>query len=210
MHPLPRGRRRVGPVLCAWGPHRHGTAAEPLVREWMPEILAGAGGPLALVRDRHGRPQLGAAGEGHDINWSHSGAGLLVAAGAGVRVGVDLEFLRPRPRAMALASRFFTPGEAARLAAMGAPAREEAFVRLWCAKEAVLKAHGRGLSFGLHRLEFALRDGTWVLVDCDRALGGAADWSVHAFVPGPGYLASVAWAGTPPGQGQGQPPTMAP
>jgi 4'-phosphopantetheinyl transferase len=175
----------------------------------MPQVLATAGAPLALVRDRHGRPQLGAPDQGHDINWSHSGAGLLVAVGAGVRVGVDLEFLRPRPRAMALASRFFTPGEATRLAAMDPPAREEAFVRLWCAKEAVLKAHGRGLSFGLHRLEFELRAGSWVLVACDPALGGVADWSVQAFVPGPGYLASVAWAATAPGH-QVPPPTMAP
>ena len=32
---------------------------------------------------------------------------------------------------------------------------EHWFFRLWCAKEAVLKAHGHGISFGLHKQRFA-------------------------------------------------------
>src|SRR3546814_11324671 len=64
------------------------------------------------------------------------------------RSGADLELLRPRPRALALAERFFVRSETGALLALPAEAREAAFVRLWCAKEAVLKAHGRGLAFG--------------------------------------------------------------
>src|SRR3546814_15306157 len=66
-------------------------------------------------------------------------------------------------------------------------------VRLWCAKEAVLKAHGRGLAFGLDRLEFALRGDDWALMACDPALGRPSDWTLHAFTPMPGYLDSLAW-----------------
>src|SRR3546814_8376203 len=93
------------------------------------------------------------------------------------RSGADLELLRPRPRALALAERFFVRSETGALLALPAEAREAAFVRLWCAKEAVLKAHGRGLAFGLDRLEFALCGDDWALVACDPALGQPSDWT---------------------------------
>src|SRR3546814_15779997 len=114
------------------------------------------------------------------------------------RSGADLELLRPRPRALALAERFFVRSETGALLALPAEAREAAFVRLWCAKEAVLKAHGRGLAFGLDRLEFALCGDDWALVACDPALGRPSDWTLHAFTPMPGYLARLAWRPVPP------------
>jgi 4'-phosphopantetheinyl transferase len=73
------------------------------------------------------------------------------------------------------------------------PPRDEAFLRLWCAKEAVLKAHGRGLVFGLDKLAFAERDGMLDLVACDRALGVPADWQLREFIPQPGFRAALAW-----------------
>lgn len=183
----------IGPVRCAWRPHRHGTPAEALVRPWLAEALDVPANGLPLQRDSHGRPRLGAPFGDFDASWSHSGDRLLVALADGVQLGADLELLRPRPRALALADRFFTVAEVESLAILPAATLEETFVRLWCAKEAVLKAHGRGIAFGLDRLEFAERDGTWTLVACDPALGRPADWTLHAFAPMPGYLATLAW-----------------
>jgi len=187
----------VGPLRCAWGPHHHGTPAEALVRPWLAEALGLPAEVLPLRRDAHGRPRLDPPAADADVSWSHSGKRLLVALGRDVQVGVDLELLRPRPRALALAERFFARAETETLAMLPAAAQEAAFVRLWCAKEAVLKAHGRGLAFGLHRLEFALRDDAWVLVACDPELGRPSDWTLHAFMPMPGYLASLAWRPQP-------------
>lgn len=186
---------RTGPVRCAWRDYHRGQAAEALVRPWLALELDRPDTALDLTRDARGRPALRIDGHpaGPDVNWSHSGALLLVALGDGVRVGVDVEWLRPRPQAMALAQRFFVPGEAAALARMAPAAAEAAFVQLWCAKEAVLKAHGHGLSFGLDRLEFAVQDDRWVLTACDPALGAPADWTLHAFSPRPDYLATLAW-----------------
>jgi 4'-phosphopantetheinyl transferase len=188
-------QRAIGPLRCAWGPHRHGTPVDALVRPWLAAALGMPADALPLRRDAHGRPRLEPIDA--DVSWSHSGEHLLVAVGRGVQLGADLELLRPRPRALALAERFFVPAETATLAALPAASRELAFVRLWCAKEAVLKAHGRGLSFGLHRLEFAPRDDDWALVSCDPALGKPSDWTLHAFAPMPGYLASLAWRASP-------------
>ncbi|MBJ6981779.1 4'-phosphopantetheinyl transferase superfamily protein [Luteimonas sp. MC1572] len=191
--PLAPGQLQVGPVRCAWQPYRHGEPAEPLVRTWLAVQLGGPPASLHITREMHGRPLLGAHHGGFDTSWSHSGDGLLMALAADVRIGIDLEFERPRPKAQVLANRFFAASEAATLAALPDDAREAAFVRLWCAKEAVLKAHGQGLSFGLHRLVFAPEGEDWALVDCDPALGAPGDWTLHAFRPAPDYLATVAW-----------------
>ena len=183
----------TGPVRCAWMPYRRGEPAEPLARPWLARELGVAGHALRLWRDGHGRPHLDPAHAGFDANWSHSGELLLVALARGARVGADIEFLRPRPSAMTLARRFFTSFEAEQLAALPHDAAETRFVRLWCAKEAVLKAHGRGIAFGLERLEFTARGEDWTLTACDPALGAPADWTLHVFAPAPGYLATLAW-----------------
>lgn len=183
----------LGPVRCAWGPYRRGEPAEPLARRWLADQLGVPEPALGLWRDPYGRPHLGATYAGLDANWSHSGGRLLVALARGARVGADIEWLRPRPNAMTLARRFFTANESAQLADLPRDAGERWFVRLWCAKEAVLKAHGRGIAFGLEKLEFEHEGDGWRLAACDPALGAPGDWHLHAFSPAPGYLATLAW-----------------
>ena len=188
----PTRQWRYGPIQVASLPYLPGQRGEPQVRDTLAQWL-GEPGPPPLARDPSGRPRLLAPHQDHDTGWSHSGEQLLLALGRGVTLGVDLERLRPRPRALELADRFFAPGEAGRLQALAPERRELAFLRLWCAKEAVLKAHGQGLSFGLHRLEFVPVADGWQLVECDPALGQPADWSLRTFRPAPDYLATLAW-----------------
>jgi 4'-phosphopantetheinyl transferase len=214
--PMPPVRPSPPPATPRWNwqPWRAGDRARPdgawaAAHAWLaslPEVPAGA---LPLHRDAHGRPRFG-EGVAADAGWSHSGDGLLVAFARHAVLGVDMERERPRPNALGIARRYFAPGEAdwlesqsaAPVAAPGdggpdAPSmRDLAFLRLWCAKEAVLKAHGRGLAFGLHRLAFAERDGALVLAEADPALGDAGAWSLYEFSPHPGYRAALAWRAT--------------
>ncbi|MGJ4730322.1 4'-phosphopantetheinyl transferase family protein [Luteimonas sp. SDU101] len=189
----------IGPVRCAWFPYRRGEPAEPQARRWLAQALAAPEAALGLQRGVHGRPHLDPAQAGHDANWSHSGERLLVALAQGARVGADIEWLRPRPNAMTLARRFFTAAEAEALSALPHDQAERWFVRLWCAKEAVLKAHGRGIAFGLERLEFSPEGEGWRLSACDPALGLPEEWRLHAFSPEPDYLATLAWRAMPAG-----------
>lgn len=149
---------------------------------------------VALVEGPHGRPELGLM---HDrslaFNWSHSGTQALVALARGVTPGIDLEQQRARPKALALARRFFTTDEAQALAALPEDTRSAAFLRLWTAKEAVLKAHGSGISFGLHRLCVVTPSGQPTLQWMDGDEVGA--WRLHALDAGPDYLAALAWRG---------------
>jgi 4'-phosphopantetheinyl transferase len=217
---LPQNDFRFGPVVgCCW-PYRRGEPAEPRVRAWLSAELGLSEPQIELVRDSYGRPHLhpqsaipgavsivadsnGKSAE-IDVNWSHSGDWLIAVYAIGARVGVDLELLRPRPKALALASRFFAPEETAALArwADDSEALQQRFTRLWCAKEAVLKAHGRGLSFGLEKLRFEVdaddAGSPPRLVACDPALGRPQDWALRAWTPAPGYLATVAWCDAAP------------
>jgi 4'-phosphopantetheinyl transferase len=187
----------AGPVLLphwAWFDHQRGVAAEPLVRAWLATLLQVPPGSVVLHRDAHGRPRLDGPLAGFDVSWSHSGEGLLVAVGEGVDVGVDLERARPRPRALELAHRFFHAREHQWLRELPEPERYEAFLRLWCAKEAVLKAHGRGIAYGLDKFGLADTDGGMLgMAFPDEGLGGP--WSVHEWAPRPGYRAALAWRG---------------
>jgi 4'-phosphopantetheinyl transferase len=182
-----------GALRWVWLPHPHGQAAQPTARDW---LAAQLGDPaLSVSRDARQRPHLDPPHAEFDCNWSHSGERLLIALAHRARVGVDLERVHRRPRAVEIARRYFTPAETLWLA--GHEDRDRAFLRLWCAKEAVLKAHGHGLSFGLDRLRFEPDADGLRLAECDPELGEPAQWRLQEIVPGPGYLGALAWRAEP-------------
>lgn len=177
----------------AWKALPPGAKAETLARAWLGDRLGCADPDLPILRDARGRPRLAAPFGTHDCNWSHSGKGLLLVLGRDLQVGADLEWLRPRPRALDLARRYFAPAEADWIAGLEAADRERGFLRLWCAKEALLKAHGHGLSFGLHRVHLEEHAGQLRLEACDAALGRPGEWSLLEIEPAPGYIGALAW-----------------
>ena len=181
------------PVRLWLLPHARHQRGEPVIRPVLAAALDCAADDLPLVRDALGRPQLATPFERYDTNWSHSGEALLLALGESMELGVDIEQLRPRPRARELAQRFFHPDEVAWLDTQADDARVLCFVRLWCAKEAVLKAHGKGVSFGLEKLVFVEDGASLRLAACDPALGAPTDWTLHEWTPLDGYRAAVAW-----------------
>jgi 4'-phosphopantetheinyl transferase len=186
--------QRHGPVQVTVLPLAPGADAEALATAWVAGLLGRPVAGVRFERDAHGRPGLRLEGAAAvvDCNWSHSGGWLAIALGEGVRVGVDIERPRPRPRALELARRYFAAAEADSLERVDATAREAAFLRLWCAKEAVLKAHGRGLAFGLDRLRFDRLEAGPRLVDVDAALGAVSDWRVESLAV-EGLFGAVAW-----------------
>jgi 4'-phosphopantetheinyl transferase len=61
-------------------------------------------------------------------------------------VGVDLEMIRGGFPVLEVAESFFTSAETAVLAKTRSPERERLFLRLWSAKEALMKATGAGVA----------------------------------------------------------------
>ncbi|NID16551.1 4'-phosphopantetheinyl transferase family protein [Luteibacter yeojuensis] len=153
---------------------------------------------VPVERGEHGKPHFAAPHDTLGFNWSHSGDVALLALGrgpAGFEVGVDVETVRPRARALELSQRFFAPPETARLRALPEAARLHGFLTLWTAKEAVLKAHGGGLSYGLHRVSFSLNEEGAVPEVFEGDVGAAAEWQVRPLALDEGLVSAVAWRG---------------
>src|SRR5579859_5055496 len=151
---------------------------------------------VSLETQEYGRPVLaGALRDRLSFNWSHSHDQALIAVARGVLPGVDLERLRAHPKAVPIARRYFSADETAALEALPADQRDRAFLELWTAKEAVLKAVGRGLAFGLHRLSIS---GPSHLPVLHRLEGyEPQQWQLHRLILDDAHVGTLAWQGTP-------------
>ena len=151
-------------------------------------------GEVSLVEGAHGRPRLDDRhGSTLDFNWSHSGDHALIAVARGIAPGIDVERRRPQPRALPLARRFFGSEEAAALAALPETARSIAFLEIWTAKEAVLKAHGRGIGYGLQRLQVVSTEAQLRLLRFDDE--DIEAWQLLRLIVAPELIAALAWRG---------------
>jgi 4'-phosphopantetheinyl transferase len=162
------------------------------------QAYAGVDRPPAIARGEHGKPYALDMGF-PQFNLSHSGQCIVFAFARDQEIGVDVEALRRRHSPIALAERFFAAEEVRALAALDPSEQGAAFVRLWTCKEAVLKALGRGIAFGLDRLCFSLdasqMPGSLQYI-ADEA-GLPADWQLCRFDPAPGHIGALAWRGQP-------------
>lgn len=140
----------------------------------------------------HGKPEL--PGSGLAFNLSHSGATTLLALARNTVVGVDVEHPRRIARRRALLARCFTPAERARIEA--APDPDAALLRHWAAKEAVVKAIGRGIAYGLHNIELAPAAGDeLVLARLEGPAGPHVRWRLAGVALGEGAYGALAWDG---------------
>ncbi|MEO7050791.1 MAG: 4'-phosphopantetheinyl transferase superfamily protein [Rhodanobacter sp.] len=181
-------------VVHVWSlDYRPALGRQPLLQTLAAYLGIGVA-EVVLVEGAHGRPQLDAAHDSRlDFNWSHSGEHALIAVARGIAPGIDVERRRPRPRALPLARRFFDSEETTALAALPEDARAAAFLELWTAKEALLKAHGHGISYGLNRLRILSTPERLRLVHFDGENIGA--WQLQRLAVAPNLIAALAWRG---------------
>ncbi|MFB3891985.1 MAG: Pls/PosA family non-ribosomal peptide synthetase [Phycisphaerae bacterium] len=140
--------------------HNPQSARHALTRQVVGRFLNVPPDEVVLSADPHGRLTVSAAPL--DLSIAHSEdvfvAGLAHAR-EGCRIGVDVEVVRDGIDVDALAAAHFSPAERMRLFADKslAPARkQEVFLLCWTAKEAMAKAIGQGMSFGLDQIETVL------------------------------------------------------
>jgi 4'-phosphopantetheinyl transferase len=146
---------------------------------------------IEFVHGPQGKPAL-ANFPGLHFNVTHSADVALVAVTRIGEVGVDVERVRPFANDLGMAERYFSPGETTLLRSLIGPRRSEAFFHAWTRKEAYLKASGKGLSYGLERVEVTLLpedEARFLRIDgCERL---AAQWSLHHLVPAVGCVGAV-------------------
>lgn len=177
----------VGSLQCRWQAMPATARAQDIASGWLRGV-AGDEAADGLHRDARNRPRLPRG----DAGWSHSHGRLLVAFAAGGRVGVDVESRVRSIDPMRIALRYFAQEETAALAALDDALRQDAFLRLWCAKEAVLKAHGGGIAFGLHKAVFDIGGNGLQMLRCDPSLGHVDDWRLDLLEPEPEFIAVLA------------------
>jgi len=178
--------------------HRAVAAAAHALLGRLLASYAGIGQAPVIARTGRGKPYAPALA-GLDFNLSHARDHALIAIARGQPLGVDLERIDRTLDAHELARRFFSKREADALGAVPDAQRGTAFLRLWTCKEAVLKALGAGISFGLDRVAFDL-DATGAptaIADVAPEAGEAAGWQVSLLEPAAGFLGALAWHGAP-------------
>ena len=178
----------------------HAGRSDSAVRDLLSSYLRCAPDAVPLRRSEFGKPYLDVTGDTpatFEFNVTHSKQALLVGISRFQPLGVDIEARgRVRP-ARALAERFFAPSEARALREVTQLDRQRALLSLWSCKEAVVKALGRGIGFGLARLAFAL-DGSgrpMRLNVIDASAGAVREWHIVLLQPDADHGGAVAWRG---------------
>jgi phosphopantetheinyl transferase len=136
---------------------RHYTARRCFQRLFVANVLSSSTAPeqLALIHQRDTRPYCAEAPD-LNLSFSSSGSTAIACASRHNRIGIDVERLRKVENVIALARRFFTPEEAQTLSNLPPSQQSLGFLHHWTAKEAGLKAIGKGVVFGLNT--FILKD----------------------------------------------------
>lgn len=133
-------------------------AAHGMLRLVLGSVLETDPAGLRFQRGTRGKPSLAPSTMPSipHFNISHSGDAAVVAV-AVAELGVDVEALRPLARSDRLAERFFSDRERRCLARRRDRNRDAAFLGVWTAKEAYLKAVGSGIAMPLRKIEIDLK-----------------------------------------------------
>jgi len=142
---------------------------------------------IAFSVGSHGKPRLDDSSAGVRFNLSHSAGLALIAIAHDAEVGVDLEEIKPRADLRGVARRVFTQAEREAVEIGG----ETAFYHHWVAKEAFVKATGRGIE-SLLSFEVLLDGPGGARLN---HIGGdpaeAARWTLAPLDVGPRFAAAV-------------------
>lgn len=131
---------------------------------------------LALIHQRDTRPYCSDAPR-INLSFSSSGTTAIACASTHHAVGIDIERLRNVENVIALAKRYFTPEEADALANLPLSEQNFAFLHYWIAKEAGLKAIGKGIVFGLNT--FCVKDKGKFSFEIQGPKSNSRDWSLQ-------------------------------
>ncbi len=112
------------------------------------------------------------------FNLSHSGSDGLVAVSMNPQMGVDIEHWRTLDNIDGMVERNFSITEKEIWQGIPEEHRIPAFFQHWTAKEAFIKATGRGLGLGLARCSFDVVGDTRLLA-CPAEYGRPVDWQCH-------------------------------
>jgi 4'-phosphopantetheinyl transferase len=149
---------------------------------------------IAFAEGPYGKPCL-AGTHGPHFNVSHSGCWALIGFSDSRDIGVDIEFMRAAGGELDLARSFFSAAECRSLEGLDRDMLLSSFYRIWTCKEAVLKAHGAGITEHLKDFSVELtEDGYAIHPEPNCFSPSLASAAVNPVEVPPGYAGCYALA----------------
>jgi 4'-phosphopantetheinyl transferase len=177
---------RAGRMASEQG-RRRAVVARAALRKLLARELGRTPDEIAFSVGAHGKRRLDERDPALRFNLSHSADLALIAVARGVEVGIDVEEIRPRNDLPGVGRRVFTEAEREAVELGG----DAAFYRHWVAKEAFVKATGRGIE-SLRSFEVLLEGPGGARLN---HVGGdpaeAARWTLAPLDAGPGFAAAA-------------------
>ena len=136
-------------------PQRRFSLCRAALRHMLCEYANCSNERLSFTTAKHGKPYAKVGGRRitTSFNISHSGRHGLIAIASSGRLGVDVEERVPRRNLEYLIEGVFSNQEKAELKLLDGCQKLHKFFRFWTIKEALVKAHGKGLSMNVAELE---------------------------------------------------------
>lgn len=119
-----------------------------LLRALLAKIIHTKPDVIKIGRGQYGKPYLPDYPE-WTFNLSHSDNYLVMAIAQDCHLGVDVEICKDRKNFVGLVDKCFAESEATYWRQLSSVHKTREFYRFWTAKEAFVKATGRGISLGL-------------------------------------------------------------
>jgi 4'-phosphopantetheinyl transferase len=168
------------------------------LRQRLAAELRCAPGDVRFQYRAQGRPELepGSNPTGVVFSVSHIPGLVLLAFARRCQLGIDVEAVGRVRDWQSLAGLALSERESTAVAALPPERQAVGFLRAWTAKEAYLKATGRGLTVELGRIETEVDPARPArLLTVHEGDGEPADWKLRLIDVGPGRVATLAWAG---------------
>ncbi|MDJ0649274.1 MAG: 4'-phosphopantetheinyl transferase superfamily protein [Xenococcaceae cyanobacterium MO_188.B19] len=173
-------------------------AARAILRELLAGYLQTSAEQISFTYNPQGKPELASSFNNIDLqfNISHSEDLALYSFNYQQQIGIDLEYLRENVDYASIAKRFFCDTEFQLISSCIAEKQQQRFYQLWTAKEAYLKAIGKGLGGGLETSEIKLdQEDNIYLHSISNKPETASDWSLYNFIPETNFVATIALSG---------------
>lgn len=166
-----------------------------LLRRILASYLGVCPQEIVLAFEYWGRPVLKGDWGNNIVRFSASGSRdwIMLAFARAVEIGVDIEQIRDFSGMEIISKQFFTQREAHSLRALPLSDQTSAFFHCWTCKEAVLKAIGYGLSFGLESIEVTVDPHAPArLLSIQGDTARASHWSLQTVPAAPEAAATLA------------------
>ncbi len=173
-------------------------AARGLLRTILGSYLEMKPSQMEFVYGQHGKPALRSAPRKKvpEFNLSHSKDLAVYIFSWDCKVGIDVEYVHALPDMDNFAEQFFSAREHALINSLKGEQKEDTFFKLWTCKEALLKAHGSGLTTPLSQVEILLEsEGPAILSPTWEDKDLAKPWRLETWNPVVGYQAACAIEG---------------